>query len=37
MSKLMLDTNVFSDIVKNNLSIDLLKKHEVFWYTYSAR
>ena len=30
MSKLMLDTNVFNDIVKNNLSIDLLKNHEVF-------
>ena len=30
MSRLMLDTNVFNDIVKNNLSIDLLQKHEVF-------
>jgi predicted nucleic acid-binding protein len=30
MLKLMLDTNVFNNIVKNNLSIDLFKKHEVF-------
>jgi hypothetical protein len=30
VSKLMLDTNVFNDIVKSNLSIDLFKTHKVF-------
>jgi predicted nucleic acid-binding protein len=30
MSKLMLDTNVFNEVVKGGLSIDLFVRHEVF-------
>ena len=30
MSKLMLDTNVFNEVVRGDISIDLFKNHEIF-------